>query len=100
MNRTLPSAKRKLAPPGCIDQYWSPCARPEGEFGPCPSPVCERTSAAATLGVEARLGLERHQRYGRVGDGAGPAARERFWLRSPAAKVWLVPSVIWAIVTE
>ena len=57
MNRTLPSANRKLAPPGCRAQYWSPWARPEGELGPCPSPECE-TPRPASLRVQAGLGLE------------------------------------------
>ena len=72
MNRTLPSANRKLAPPGCSDQYWSPWARPEGNSARALR-RCARAPAPASFRVEPRFGLERHQRDRRVGDRAGPA---------------------------
>ena len=71
-----------------------------GGVGPVSFAGVREDERPASFGVEARFGLERHQRNGRVGDGAVQLVRDRFWLRSPAAKVWLVPSMIWAILTE
>ncbi len=65
-----------------------------GRVGPVSFPGVREDKRTASFGVEPRFGLERHQRNGRVSNGARPASRDRFWLRSPAAKVWLVPSVI------
>ena len=52
MKRTLPSAKRKLAPPGWRDQYWSPWAWPEGELGPCALAGVREHQGPAALGIE------------------------------------------------
>ncbi len=100
INRTLPSANKKLAPPGCMPQYWSPWARPEGELGPCPSPVCESTSAPPPSGSRPASAWSATRGTAAFVTAPVQLARDRFWLRSPAANVWLVPSVIWAIVTE
>ncbi len=73
MNRTLPSANREVGATGMKRPVLVAMGEARGRVGPVSFAGVREDERAASFGVEARFGLERHQGNGRVGDGARPA---------------------------
>ena len=85
-------------PPGCRDQNWSAWAG--CEFGPSSSPVWATTRASPPSGERPFSAWSSVIGTAACVTAPVQVARARFWLFSPTARVWLVPSVISAIRTD